>query len=257
MYTLSIDTTAKTASVCVSKLSEGELIPLTIWSSNCGFTHSETLLPMVDNCLKSSGITANDIKTIAVSAGPGSFTGVRIGVACAKGISFGLTAKGIAHRCVEVSSLAALAENVKNYGGYVICPVMDARRSQFYNALFKVGRGGKLKRLCEDRLPEAGQIYNELSTEYAGKKVLLVGDGAILCKKLFDDITEANGGNCTFKYTLCDSAEMYQNAFSVAKIAIFSKEAREVSGAELSPIYLRASQAERERLEKKKKTKQE
>ena len=137
MYILAIDTTAKTASVCVGKDDNGEFTPLSLWTSNCGFTHSETLLPMIDSCLSSSGICADDIDTIAVSAGPGSFTGVRIGVACAKGISFGLSAKGINHRCVSVSSLEALAENVRNYSGYIICPVMDARRSQFYNALFK------------------------------------------------------------------------------------------------------------------------
>ena len=255
MYTLATDTTAKTASVCVANGSETELIPLSLWTSNCGFTHSETLLPMIDSCLSSAGIISDDIGVIAVSAGPGSFTGVRIGVSCAKGISFALTAKGISHRCIEVSSLAALSENVKNYSGYIICPVMDARRSQFYNALFKTGRNGKLVRLCDDRLPTADQIYSELSEKYSGKKILLVGDGATLCKNLFDKFTDEKGTECPFKYTLCDSADMYQNAFSVAKTAVFSKEACETSGAGLSPIYLRASQAERERLEKEAKSK--
>ena len=248
MYILAIDTTAKTASVCVGKDDNGEFTPLSLWTSNCGFTHSETLLPMIDSCLSSSGICADDIDTIAVSAGPGSFTGVRIGVACAKGISFGLSAKGINHRCVSVSSLEALAENVRNYSGYIICPVMDARRSQFYNSLFKTS-GKKMIRLCEDRLPTADMIYNELSEKYSGKKVLLVGDGAILCKKLFDKMSEEKG-KAPFKYTLCDSADMYQDGSSVAKCALYSKEAKSVTGAELSPVYLRASQAERERLEK-------
>lgn len=248
MYILAIDTTAKTASVCVGKEENGTFTPLSSWTSNCGFTHSETLLPMIDSCLSSSGICADDIGTIAVSAGPGSFTGVRIGVACAKGISFGLCAKGIDHKCVSVSSLEALAENVKNYSGYIICPVMDARRSQFYNALFKTV-GGKLKRLCEDRLPTADVIFNELSEKYGGKKILLVGDGALLCKKLFDELSEEKGG-ASFRYTLCDSADMYQDGCSVAKCALFSKEAKAVTGAKLSPVYLRASQAERERLEK-------
>ncbi|MBR5308343.1 MAG: tRNA (adenosine(37)-N6)-threonylcarbamoyltransferase complex dimerization subunit type 1 TsaB [Clostridia bacterium] len=250
MYTLAIDTTAKTASVCIVKQEGGEFMPLTHRTENCGFTHSETLLPMIDTCIKGAGITADDLDIIAVSAGPGSFTGVRIGVACAKGISFGLNAKGKAHRCIEVSSLFALAENVKHYSGYIICPVMDARRSQFYNALFKVGRNGELKRLCEDRLPEASAIYSELSEKYAGKKILLVGDGALLCKKLFDKITAESGTDAPFTYTVCDPVHMYQDAYSVAKAALYSKEAKEVSGASLSPIYLRASQAERERLEK-------
>ncbi len=250
MYILALDTTAKTASVCVGKTDEnGNFTPLSLWSSNCGFTHSETLLPMADSCISACGITTNDIGCIAVSAGPGSFTGVRIGVACAKGISFGLCAKGIEHTCISVSALASLAENVRNYHGYIVCPVMDARRSQFYNALFRKNRNGELVRLCEDRLPTAAQIYQELSEKYSGKKILLVGDGALLCKSLFDKITEENG-ECSFGYTVCDSADMYQNAASVAKVALYGKEAKTVSGEQLSPIYLRASQAERERLEK-------
>lgn len=249
MYILSIDTTAKTASVCVGKNDNGVFVPLSHWTTNCGFTHSETLLVMIDGCLSSCRIKTDDLEAIAVSAGPGSFTGVRIGVACAKGISFGLSAKGIPHKCIEVSALAALAENVRHYKGYIICPVMDARRSQFYNALFKTGRNGMLIRLCDDRLPTAEQIYSELSEKYSGKKILLTGDGAVLCKKLFDEISAKNGG-CPFTVKLCDSSHMYQDACSVAKTALFSAESKEVSGSELSPIYLRASQAERERLEK-------
>ncbi len=249
MYILAIDTTAKTASVCVGKEENGMFLPLSDWTSNCGFTHSETLLPMIDGCLGAAGINADNLGVIAVSAGPGSFTGVRIGVSCAKGISFGLCAKGIMHKCISVSALEALSQNVINYSGYIICPVMDARRNQFYNALFKKGRNGNPVRLCEDRLPTASQIFDELSEAYAGKKILLVGDGALLCKKLFDGIAESKGG-CAFKYTVCDSTDMYQDACSVARIALSSKEAKEVTGSSLSPIYLRASQAERERLEK-------
>lgn len=250
MYILAIDTTAKTASVCVGiKDSDGSFTPLAHRTNNCGFTHSETLLPMADSCISACGITVDDLGCIAVSAGPGSFTGVRIGVACAKGISFGLTAKGIEHTCISVSSLASLAENVRNYHGYIVCPVMDARRSQFYNALFRKNRNGELVRLCGDRLPTALQIYEELSEKYSGRKILLTGDGAILCRSLFDKIAKEKG-ECNFVYTVCDIADMYQDAVSVAKVALFGKEARTVSGEQLSPIYLRASQAERERLEK-------
>ena len=248
MYILAIDTTGKTASVCVAKEDGNALSPLSLRTTNCGYTHSETLLPMIDGCLSDAGISASDISTLAVSAGPGSFTGVRIGVASAKGISFGLTAKGVEHVCIEVSSLEALAENVRAYSGYILCPVMDARRSQFYNALFKVARNGEMKRLCEDRLPTATELYGELSEKYKGKKLLLVGDGARLCKKLFDELSD--GAECTFKYEVCDSAQMYQDAFSVAKVA-YRHSDKKVTGAALSPIYLRASQAERERLEKK------
>ena len=254
MYILAIDTTAKTASVCVGCDENGSFTPLSRWTSNCGFTHSETLLPMIDGCLTASGITAENLGAIAVSAGPGSFTGVRIGVSCAKGISFGLSSKGIQHDCISVSSVRCLAENVINYSGFIICPVMDARRNQFYNALFRKDRSGKAVRLCEDRLPTAQQLYTELCENYAGKKLLLVGDGAVLCKKLFDKLKQENG-ECTFRFPLCDSSDMYQDACSVAKAALYSKEAEKLSGAELSPVYLRASQAERERLEKEAGTK--
>lgn len=251
MYILAIDTTAKTASVCIAKVCEEEITPCSLWTTNCGFTHSETLLPMIDSCLGATGISTDNLEIIAVSAGPGSFTGVRIGVAAAKGISFGLAAKGIAHKCVEVSSIEALAENVKNYSEYVICPVMDARRSQFYNGLFGT-ENGKIKRLCNDRLSTAAELYNDINKKFVNQKILLVGDGAILCKKLFDKIAVESENKCNFEYTVCDSSDMYQNAYSVAKTAIFSQNVKNTDGARLSPIYLRASQAERERLARKK-----
>lgn len=248
MYILAVDTTAKTASVCVAeKKEDGTLTPLVRRTTSCGYTHSETLLPMINGCLSDAGITTESLSALAVSAGPGSFTGVRIGVACIKGLSFGMTTAKIAHDCIPVSSLEALAENVQAYSGYILCPVMDARRSQFYNALFKSKRGGGVSRLCDDRLPTAAELYAELSREYSGKKILLVGDGALLCKKLFDGLSKDTP--CGFKYSVCDSAYMYQDAYSVAKTAMRHKECA-VSGAALSPIYLRASQAERERLEK-------
>lgn len=250
MYILALETSAKTVSVCVAKKEGDSLYPLVRKTSSCGFTHSETLLPIIAECLGDAKLTTDDIELIAVSAGPGSFTGVRIGVACVKGLSFAMQAKRKAHKCVGVSSLEALAENVKNYSGYILCPVMDARRSQFYNALFTAGRNGKLKRLCEDRLPTASEIYSELSEKYSGKKILLVGDGAELCKKLFDKLSSENGTQAPFRYKLCDTADIYQDAFSVAKTALVHIDEAKDSAKNVSPIYLRASQAERERLEK-------
>lgn len=251
MNILSIDTTAKTVSVCIAKQDEKDLIPLVRTTSNCGFTHSETLLPIISDCLQAAQLKIDDIGILACSAGPGSFTGVRIGISCIKGLSFALAQKKIAHRCIGVSSVEALCENAANYSGYIICPVMDARRSQFYNALFSKGAGGKIVRLCQDRLPTASEIYCELCEKYAGKKVLLVGDGANLCKKLFD--TLAKDGKCTFSYRVCDYADMYQDAFSVAKVALRHRSEFQESGKNLSPVYLRASQAERERIEKENK----
>ncbi len=249
MYILALDTTAKTVSVCIAKKEENALIPLVRRTSNCGFTHSETLLPMISECLSDAQISIEDVSVLAVSQGPGSFTGVRIGVSCIKGLSFALASKKLSHKCIGVSSLEALAQNAISYSGYIICPVMDARRSQFYNALFKVGRNGKLKRLSDDSLPTAKELYNELSEKYAGKKILFVGDGALLCKKLFDSISAENG-ECPFTYKACDYAHMYQDAYSVSKIALEHAKSASGSAKDLSPTYLRASQAERERLEK-------
>ncbi len=247
MYILSLDTTAKTVSVCVSqKKDDGSLVPLSRNTRNCGFTHSETLLPMINDCLGGAGIKISQIGLLACSAGPGSFTGVRIGVSTIKGLSFSLDNMEIPHTCVGVSGLEALATNLISVTGALICPVMDARRSQFYNAVFKATRAGRLRRLCHDRMPTAEQLYSELSEKYKGKKILLTGDGAPLCKKLFDELS---GEGCNFSYSVCDISLMYQDAFSVAKVAI-DKEG--ISGKELSPTYLRASQAERERLEREK-----
>ncbi len=249
MYILALDTTAKTVSVCISKEENDTLVPLVRRTSNCGFTHSETLLPMISECLCDAQINIDDIGALAVSQGPGSFTGVRIGVSCIKGLSFALASKKLSHKCIGVSSLEALAQNAIPYSGYIICPVMDARRSQFYNALFKVGRNGMLKRLSEDSMPTAKELYAELSEKYAGKKILLVGDGALLCKKLFDSISTENG-ECPFTYKACDFAHMYQDAYSVCVVAMQHIKESRSSAKDLSPTYLRASQAERERLEK-------
>lgn len=249
MYILALDTTAKTVSVCISKSDDDTLLPLVRRTSNCGFTHSETLLPIIYDCLSDAQLKIEDIDIFAVSQGPGSFTGVRIGVSCIKGLSFGLSAKGISHKCVGISSLEALAYNAAAYSGYIICPVMDARRSQFYNALFKVTPSGKLKRLTPDRMPTASELYSELSEKHTGKKILLVGDGAILCKRLFDGIS-GKDEKAPFTYKVCSLSDMFQDAYSVCVSALSHLNEALPGAKDLSPTYLRASQAERERLEK-------
>lgn len=131
MLILAMDSTAVAASVAL--LTDGA--PLAAFHLDNGNTHSETLLPMVESVLRCTGKTVDDIDLFAVSAGPGSFTGVRIGVATVKGLAFG---KG--KPCVGVSTLEALAENLVPTGG-LLCPVMNARRGQVYNALFRVETG--------------------------------------------------------------------------------------------------------------------
>lgn len=253
MVLLSMDTTAKTASVCVSEIKDGVHLPLYEASINGTLTHSETLLPMTDEALRFSHKSLDEVDVIAVSTGPGSFTGVRIGVAAAKGLSFAMKNS---HVCIPVSSLEGLANNLRLATGEntVICPVMDARRSQVYNALFSFD-GTAMKRLCEDRLVTAEELRTELCAEYKGKRVLLVGDGAFVAKSVFDRAQDN-----AFTYETVSGGLIFQNAFSVAVAALDHADkwcdgdgkpkAEEYGGKTLSPTYLRASQAERERNEK-------
>lgn len=228
MLILAMDSTAVAASVAL--LSDGA--PLAAFHLNNGNTHSETLLPMAESVLRCTGKTVNDIDLFAVSAGPGSFTGVRIGVATVKGLAFG---KG--KPCVGVSTLEALAENLVPTGG-LLCPVMNARRGQVYNALFRV-ENGALTRLCPDRALSVEELEAELLTY--SEPVTLCGDGAEPVKNSF---------------TKCDVALppltlIEQNAVSVALCAArMAKEGKTCTDKELKPVYLRMPQAERERLQK-------
>ena len=140
MKILALDSTAQTATVA---LTEDEKL-LAEYTLNNGNTHSETLLPMVESMLTQLGIEVGDVELFALSCGPGSFTGVRIGAATVKGLAFGM------HKpCVGVSTLEAMAWHGVSAGGY-ICPVLDARRSQVYNAIFKI-EGGRPVRMTADR----------------------------------------------------------------------------------------------------------
>ena len=249
MYILSIDTAAKTASVCVSEFSEaGTLRPLSKASVYATVTHSESLLPMIDFWLAHSGKKFEQIGMIAVNAGPGSFTGVRIGVSTAKGLAFGKTDM----LCVTASALESLACNVANVSpSYVILALMDARRSQFYNAFFRPGSDGMPERVTPDALLTFDEIVAEIDELFAGKEIMLVGDGAELFYGLYE-----KSGKGTAKATLCGFDDMYQNAFSVARCALKSylvdpvKAPENYTSEKLAPVYLRASQAERERIQK-------
>jgi len=252
LYILSLDTTAKTSSVCVSKFSEGHLSPICLAQLNSTLTHSESLLPMIDFCLSQARLTFDQIAVSAISAGPGSFTGVRIGIASVKGLAFAKELKETKNSvCIPVSTLYALALNLTGgKRGQILCPVMDARREQVYNALFSTDGKGNIKRLCKDRLITAEELFCELRETYPNKEIVLVGDGATLCDRLFEARKEEHP-----HIRLCDEAQLYQNAFSVAKAAVLTHDLEalceagkeEFSCAALSPVYLRASQAERER----------
>ena len=133
MYILSIDTTAKTAAASLSVADDMGVFPLCDARLNSTLTHSESILPMIDFCLKSANVSLSEVDTFAITTGPGSFTGVRIGVSTIKGLTFGNDNV----KCIGVSSLEALCENVSDMPkGTIICACMDARRNQFYNAIF-------------------------------------------------------------------------------------------------------------------------
>ena len=242
MYILSIDTTAKTAACSVCTVKNGELLPICTSQLNSTLTHSESILPMIDFCLKNSNVGIDDIDLIGISAGPGSFTGVRIGISTVKGLAFG--SEKI--KCVSVSALEALAHNVDmSEDGTVVCPCMDARRNQFYNALFTCDANKNLTRLCEDRAVDYKDLFDELVNGYSDKKIILVGDGAELAFNLFAKTEGFEKLNIVF----CGYDRAYQDGVSVAKCTLIH-ENEAISSDELSPVYLRMSQAERERNEK-------
>lgn len=192
---------------------------------NNGHTHSETLLPMVESMLRNAGITLAEVDSIAVTAGPGSFTGLRIGIAAVKGM-----AMGAEKPCIPVSALEAIAYNFIGID-CIVCACMDARCGQVYNALFS-SENGIIRRICEDRAISAEQLSQELS-ELKGR-IVFAGDGA----ELMDKFTEG-------KYEPAPYPLRYQRGSGVC-LAAADKQA--IPAAALMPVYLRLPQAERERL---------
>lgn len=233
MLTLGIDSSASAASAAV--VENGKL--LGEFFVNTKQTHSQTLLPMVQGLLQTVGHSCNEVDVLAVSHGPGSFTGVRIGVACVKGIALPNDTP-----CVGVSTLEAIAYGGISVEGAVLCAVMDARCSQVYNALFQVEKG-VLRRLTDDRALAIADLEKECRAY--GEKLLLLGDGAALCHKTF----EAWGAK------LAPESIRFQRASSVTLLGEqAAHQGSTVSASSLAPVYLRLPQAERElkkRLEKK------
>ena len=199
-------------------------------------THSQTLLPMIADMLKMSGIDKNDLDAIAVAAGPGSFTGLRIGAATAKGL-----AQGLGIPIIPVSSLEGLAYNLQGLSD-PICPIMDARRGQVYSGIYDVS-APLPKALYEDGARPIEEVIEQVKT--LGKPVTFVGDGVPVFK---DRLTEAlgsvdNDGLVAFG----NDAVRYQRSSSVAMLGkIYLADDREVAAHEFVPRYLRATQAERE-----------
>ena len=230
MKILAMETSAIAASAAVCE----DDVLLVQSFQNSGLTHSRTLMPMVKDLLRNSGMTLADMDAIAVAAGPGSFTGLRIGVATAKGLAWAADKP-----CAAVSTLEAMAWQVAHVDGICV-PVMDARRHQYYNALFRCS-GGVPERLTPDRAIGTEELLEELKTSPGPK--LLVGDGACLC---YTDC-EQNGVDAV----LAPPHLLLQTAWGVARGAVeLARQGKLISGRELVPQYHRLSQAERERLEK-------
>ena len=226
MLILAFESTAKAASAALVR--DGKLVSQ--YSQCSGLTHSRTLLPMGEDMLKNAELTLGDVDLIAVAHGPGSFTGVRIGVSMVKGLAWAADKP-----CVGVSTLEAMAWHGLAAGG-LICPVMDARRSQVYNALFRV-EDGRPVRLTEDRPIALTELAEELRAYK--ERVFLVGDGAELSFRTLS----ALGLPCD----LAPENLRMQSAWGVA-MAAMDKEPG--SADSLLPVYLRLSQAERERQER-------
>ena len=224
------------ATACSAALCEDEQLLAQAWQ-NSGLTHSCTLLPMVEDMLKSCGAALDQVDVIAVAAGPGSFTGLRIGVATAKGLAWAENKP-----CAPCSTLESMAWPLAHLEDTVIVCAMDARRKQVYNALF-LAKGGKLERLCPDRAIGLEELGEELKNVENQK--IVVGDGAKLC---YNTLTEQG-----VVLTLAPEHLRLQGAWGVARAAVeLIRSDALVSGADLAPVYHRLSQAERERMEKEK-----
>ena len=223
MKILAFESSAGPASVALC--ADGKICALAY--QNGGFTHSKTLLPTADFVLSCAGVKPEEVDIFAIAAGPGSFTGLRIGVSTVKGMAW-----AVDKPCAAVSTLLAMAYMHRERDG-IVCPAMDARRGQIYTAAFAVSRG-EVTRLTDDRAVSALEMCDFLSEQ--NERALLVGDGAAVLYAA----AEGRGISCSF----APEETRYQNAAGVAAAAAGCAT---VSAAELRPVYLRLSQAEREK----------
>ena len=232
MLTLAFESSAKAASVALCQ--DGSLLSQTLQCTD--LTHSRTLLPMAEDLLKNTGYNMADIDIFAVARGPGSFTGIRIGVSAVKGLSWAADKP-----CIGVSTLAAMAWNGISAGG-LICAVMDARRFEVYQAFFRIEEGRPV-RLCPDRAISLEVLAEELAA--SSDVPFLVGDGAVLADEYLR--------KCGLQTRLAPEPLRFQNAWGVAMEAEGNASG---SSQDLLPVYLRLSQAERERQARMRKQKE-
>lgn len=222
MKILAFDSSAKSASVAL--IDNNKIIGN--FFINTTLTHSQTLVPMANQLLTNTQTDLNDIDALAISAGPGSFTGVRIGVSAVKGLAIATDKP-----CISVSTLEAMPYNCIQENCKVVA-VMDARCNQVYNANFSINNG-VITRLCDDRALSIDDLYEEIKA--IDNKIILVGDGAELCYNSYKEKSS--------NIVLAAEHIRFQNATGVA-LAALNKKA--ISAEELMPVYLRLPQAQRE-----------
>lgn len=239
MKILALDSSGLVASVAVTE-DDALIAEYTIQYKK---THSQTLLPMLAAIKEMVELDLDTIDAIAIAAGPGSFTGLRIGSATAKGLGLALDKP-----LVEVPTVAGLAYNL--YGtDKLICPIMDARRNQVYTGVYSFAVAGeetlcRMETLVEQCAVDIGEILAKLNA--FGREVIFLGDGVPVFK---EQIKESLQVSCSFAPAHCNR----QRAGAVAALAqVYYKEGRVVNADEHQPEYLRLSQAERERMEQEK-----
>lgn len=223
MKILAVDTSSAVASAAL--VEDDKLICECVLNNK--LTHSQTIMPMIDDVFRKSELKPGDIDVFAAAYGPGSFTGLRIGVT---------TVKGLAHAAgkptVGVNTLEALAYNLP-FCEYIISPIMDARREQVYNAFYRA-ENGTVKEITAPRAVALSECLEELKE--LNEKVVFLGDGVPVFR---EKIREVLGENALF-------APQVANAQRASAVAEAAKNKSAVRYSELVPVYLRQSQAERE-----------
>ena len=230
---LAIDSSSMGASVAIV----GKDTIISEYTVNMKKTHSQTLLPMIDEIVKMTGIEKKEIKAIAVTKGPGSFTGLRIGAATAKGLALALDI-GV----IPVSTIESMAYSY-NHCNKLICPIMDARRNQVYTGIYEFDGNG-LKVVEPQMAVDLSEIAEKLNA--LGREVIFLGDGFPVYEKKLEELVKV-------PYTAAPAHMSRQRAGALAALAMcYAKEGRMETAVEHQPDYLRLSQAERERADKEK-----
>lgn len=239
MRVLGIDTSSLVATIAI--MEDDNLI--SEYTINSPMTHSQKLMPMLEELLINNDLRVKDMDMIAISLGPGSFTGVRIGVS---------TVKGLAHPhnipVMGVSSIEAMAMNIP-YSDMLICPIMDARRNQVYTGMYKWNED-KLDEIHKDSPLTVDELIEKLSL--LDEKVIFLGDGV---KKHSDILKEKLGEKASFAKGYVNM----QRASSVCELALIKHKqgVKPYKYDEVMPVYLRKSEAERQYEEKMKRLKRD